>query len=96
MLTNRLYNKEAVLNFLLNRETLTESQQKSVAHIRGLKDITELNLTPNGSDEVAGTNAKFACPVTGLTMNGSYRCVCVCVLGSLITIVIATAQCSHE
>ena len=76
MLANRLYNKEAVLNFLLNRETLTESQQKSVAHIRGLKDITELNLTPNGSDEVAGTNAKFACPVTGLTMNGSYRCVC--------------------
>ena len=73
----RLYNKESVLEFLLDRSICD-----SVSHIRGLKDIKELNLTPNtGYDEkcreLAGhfdtMAAKYICPVAGVEMNGKYR-----------------------
>lgn len=84
----KLYNKESVLEFLLDKSICD-----SVSHIRSLKDVKELNLTPNtGYDEkcrdFAGhfdtMAAKFICPVSGLEMNGKYRfCLiwsCGCVL----------------
>ena len=84
----KLYNKESVLEFLLDKSICD-----SVSHVRGLKDIKELNLTHNaGYDEkcreLAGhfdtMAAKYICPVTGVEMNGKYRfCfiwTCGCVL----------------
>lgn len=55
-----------------------------MAHIRGIKDIKELNLTDNPEWEGDRTNAKgdryedihcgmFICPVVGLEMNGKHR-----------------------
>ena len=49
------------------------------SHIRGLKDVKELNLTDNPA--FARTDGKmdtsnsalYVCPVTGLEMNGKHR-----------------------
>lgn len=74
----RLYNKEEVLTRLLDRST-----DASMSHIKGLKDIKELNLTPNPGFKQEGANkgdaytdhqaAEYICPVTSLEMNGKYR-----------------------
>ncbi|XP_031784472.1 replication termination factor 2 [Nasonia vitripennis] len=74
----RLYSKEAVLEGLLDRSVLSES----AAHIKNLKDIKNLNLTPNPAYD--GDTAKnggyindgmspYICPVIGLEMNGKYK-----------------------
>ena len=74
----RMYNKEEVLTRLLDR-----SAESSMAHIRGLKDVKELGLTPNPIPEPAGPltgdaapeqlSAEHVCPVSGLEMNGRHR-----------------------
>jgi len=71
-----LYNKEAILTCLLEK-TLNESYQ----HIRGLKDLVEVQFTQNPSFVERETNteiellselpAKYICPVTLIEMNGS-------------------------
>lgn len=85
----RMYNKEEVLTRLLDR-----TAEPAMAHIRGLKDVKELGLTPNPADEPSGPltgdaapeqlTAKHVCPVTGLEMNGRHRFsfvwTCGCVL----------------
>jgi hypothetical protein len=85
----RLYNKETLLEFLL------EKQESEVAsHVSSLKDVKELKLTLNpaykaengfvGGDYVDHGNAMFICPVIGLEMNGRWRFVffwnCGCVV----------------
>ena len=73
----RLYNKEALLLALLDKPNMPEIAR----HIRSLKDVTELKLTPNPSykpDDKADTYndvqaAEYVCPVTGLEMSGRYR-----------------------
>ncbi|XP_011314539.1 protein RTF2 homolog [Fopius arisanus] len=75
----KLYSKEAVIEGLLDRSTLPES----AVHIKGLKDIKPLNLTPNpaydatkaetGDGYVDGGKSPFICPVIGLEMNGKYK-----------------------
>jgi len=75
----RLYSKESVLEGLLDRTTLPEF----AAHIKNLKDITNLNLTPNpvyinnlaekGDCYVDGGRSPYICPVIGLEMNGKYK-----------------------
>ncbi|PBC28784.1 replication termination factor 2 [Apis cerana] len=74
-----LYSKESVLEGLLDRSTLPESAQ----HIKTLKDIKNLNLTPNPAFD--GNKAKkgdcyadegkspYICPLIGLEMNGKYK-----------------------
>ena len=85
----KLYNKESVLEFLLDR-----SSCDSVTHIRGLKDVKELNLTPNtGYDEkcreLAGhfdtMASKYICPVAGVEMNGKYRFCFIWTCGCVIS-----------
>ena len=74
---DRLYNKEALLLALLDKPNMPEIAR----HIRSLKDVTELKLTPNPSykpDDKADTYndvqaAEYVCPVTGLEMSGRYR-----------------------
>lgn len=73
----RLYNKEALLMALLDRANLPEI----VSHIRSLKDVVELKLTPNPgykpSNKADAYNdvqaAEFVCPVSGLEMSGRYK-----------------------
>eukprot|EP00794_Sanderia_malayensis_P005646 gene5646-6342_t len=73
----RLYNKESVLEYLLDKSICD-----SVSHIKSMKDVTVLNLTENvGYDKecrkLAGhfdtMASKFTCPVVGIEMNGKYR-----------------------
>lgn len=77
----RLYKKESVLEFLLDRSKFDIASQFD--HLRGLKDIKELNLTDvpekRGHHEEKGDSrsdsivADFICPVVGLEMSGKHR-----------------------
>uniref|UniRef100_H2UDV0 Replication termination factor 2 n=1 Tax=Takifugu rubripes TaxID=31033 RepID=H2UDV0_TAKRU len=78
----RLYNKDAIIEYLLDK-TAERPNVEAVLHIRGTKDIKELNLTDNPEWEGERRNAKgdryedncgmFICPVAGLEMNGRHR-----------------------
>lgn len=85
----RLYNKDSVIEALLDRSNLPETAQ----HIKNLKDIKDLQLTPNpsfkssaekGDSYVDRQSAPYICPVIGLEMNGKFRFVflwrCGCVM----------------
>jgi hypothetical protein len=74
----RLYNKDAVIQYLLDRDSTPNAQLAQ--HIRSLKDIIPLNLTlkSNYSDKKAeidgqyvdNHDSQYVCPVVGLEMNG--------------------------
>ncbi|GLD64101.1 protein RTF2 homolog, partial [Lates japonicus] len=79
----RLYNKDAIIEYLLDKFA-DRPNAEAVTHIRGIKDIKELNLTDNPEWEGERRNAKgdryedihcgmFICPVVGLEMNGKHR-----------------------
>ncbi|XP_061795744.2 replication termination factor 2 [Nerophis lumbriciformis] len=79
----RLYNKDAVIEYLLDKSA-DRPNAEAVTHIRGTKDIKELNLTDNPVWEGERRNTKgdryedihcgmFICPVVGLEMNGRHR-----------------------
>lgn len=75
----RLYNKEAIIEFLLSKDSSNEIAE----HIRTLKDIKQLNLTENSGFQSKGADkgdqyvdlhdSRYICPVVGLEMNGKYR-----------------------
>ncbi|XP_071965593.1 uncharacterized protein [Antedon mediterranea] len=76
-----LYNKESVLEFLIEVEKPANS---NCDHIKTLKDIKDLNLTDNPTfqkDEIMKGGgvyndtliAEYICPITGLEMNGRYK-----------------------
>ncbi|KAG5274651.1 hypothetical protein AALO_G00138630 [Alosa alosa] len=78
----RIYNKDAVIEYLLDKSA--ERPNTEVAtHIRGIKDVKELNLTDNpawdGESNTKGDRyealhrAMFICPVVGLEMNGKHK-----------------------
>eukprot|EP00116_Pleurobrachia_bachei_P006670 sb/3466932/ len=95
----RLYNKEAVINHILERASGGKS------HIKKLSDVVELQLTDNKSfkSEIKADlyidhyNAPYMCPVLGLEMSGRYRFVynwaCGCVVSERVTIEIPTTTC---
>ncbi|XP_035008425.1 replication termination factor 2 [Hippoglossus stenolepis] len=79
----RLFNKDAIIEYLLDK-TAERPNIETVTHIRGIKDIKELNLIDNPEWEGERRNAKgdryedincgmFICPVVGLEMNGKHR-----------------------
>ncbi|XP_062852732.1 replication termination factor 2 [Trichomycterus rosablanca] len=79
----RLYNKDAVIEYLLDKSA-ERPNADIVAHIRGIKDVKELNLTDNPAWEGERRNTKgdcyedihcamFICPVVGLEMNGKHK-----------------------
>ncbi|XP_077583337.1 replication termination factor 2 [Stigmatopora nigra] len=79
----RLYNKDAIIEYLLDK-TAERPNTDAVTHIRGTRDIKELNLTDNPEWEGERRNTKgdryediycgmFICPVVGLEMNGKHR-----------------------
>ncbi|KAK3091639.1 hypothetical protein FSP39_021444 [Pinctada imbricata] len=77
----RLYNKESVLEFLIDRSKFECAA--SFEHLRGLKDLKQLNLTENkgyerphiekGDAYIDTQDAKYICPVVGITMNGKHK-----------------------
>lgn len=86
----RLYNKSAVIEALLNRSILPTNAK----HIRNLKDIKDLNLTPNPeynenseSREHTLDNgaAPYICAITGLEMSGKFRFVCLWSCGCVMS-----------
>lgn len=79
----RLYNKDAVIEYLLDKSAERPNIEVA-AHIRGIKDVKELNLTDNPAWEGERRNTKgdcyedmhcamFICPVVGLEMNGKHK-----------------------
>uniref|UniRef100_S4R564 Replication termination factor 2 n=1 Tax=Petromyzon marinus TaxID=7757 RepID=S4R564_PETMA len=81
----RLYNKDAVIEFLLEKISEKVAVETS-AHIRTLKDLTELRLTENTLWQGEHAHSKggqtpnipaprFCCPLIGLEMNGRHRFV---------------------
>ena len=75
-----LYNKEAVLEYLLDKSSVTTD---IASHIRSLKDVKELKLTTNPAFEQKSMEhadsyldfqaSRFICPVVGIEMNGRYK-----------------------
>eukprot|EP00245_Coleochaete_scutata_P010101 TRINITY_DN3486_c0_g2_i1.p1 TRINITY_DN3486_c0_g2~~TRINITY_DN3486_c0_g2_i1.p1 ORF type:complete len:285 (-),score=55.78 TRINITY_DN3486_c0_g2_i1:72-875(-) len=65
-----LLNREAVVHALV-----TKGVPPSLSHIRGLKDILTIHLTPNPAIDEKNDTAvnRFCCPVTGLEFNGKTK-----------------------
>ncbi|KAL1692214.1 DUF602-domain-containing protein [Schizophyllum commune] len=82
----KIYNKDAILEFLLDRSTFGDGDT-ICGHIRSLKDIKQLKLTPNPATPSPGADDKehpqFICPFTMKEMNGAvpfvYIHTCGCV-----------------
>ncbi|XP_061389171.1 replication termination factor 2 [Musca vetustissima] len=84
----RLYSKQNVIERLLEKETMPDVAK----HIKNLKDIKQLNLTPNPAytetEKTEGlldtSHAPYICKLTGLEMSGKFRFVgmwsCGCVM----------------
>ncbi|KAI6220165.1 Replication termination factor 2 [Aphelenchoides besseyi] len=86
----RLYNKEAILEGLLNK---TLASNELTKHIKGRADFKELQLTENkdykgdgptkGNVYIDHNNTKWVCPITALPLNGvtnftvNFNCGCV-------------------
>ncbi|XP_006881717.1 PREDICTED: protein RTF2 homolog isoform X1 [Elephantulus edwardii] len=79
----RLYNKDAVIEFLLDKSS-DKALVKAASHIKSIKNVTELKLSDNPAWEGDKGNtkgdkhddlqrARFICPVVGLEMNGRHR-----------------------
>lgn len=78
----RLYNKDAVIEFLLDKSP-DKPHGDSAGHIKSMKNIIELNLSDNPAwmgdkgntkgDTYDEQRAQFICPVVGLEMNGKHR-----------------------
>nr|CAG4638621.1 EOG090X0ACT [Cyclestheria hislopi] len=98
----RLYNKESILELLLDKSKMVDVAK----HIRNLKDLKELVLTPNPSYEKAASKgdayndlqaAEYICPVIGLEMNGKFKfCyiwTCGCVMSERALKEIKTTVC---
>jgi len=80
----RLYSKEAVIELLLTKDR--SAAPARTGHIEKLKDIVELQLTPNPAYDDKRTSvgdgyyvdrliSPWICPVTGLEMNGRFKFV---------------------
>ncbi|RDX51575.1 DUF602-domain-containing protein [Lentinus brumalis] len=72
----KLYNYDAVLEFLLDRDVFGAEGKVVCGHIRSMKDLKTLKLTPNTSKASASSSdstpdrAPFVCPLNLKEMNG--------------------------
>ena len=95
----KLYNKEALVEQLLSRhvhDASSSARPDPIAHIRGLKDITELRLSPNAlyrppsssptSSSDGGSVYPFACPLSGKQMDGKQRFVYLATCGCAMSL----------
>ncbi|KAK7036483.1 Replication termination factor 2 [Paramarasmius palmivorus] len=94
----KLYNKDAILEYLLDKSTYGDGE-KICGHVRSLKDVKTLNLTPNPTAASASDSterAKFVCPLTLKEMIGSqpfvYIAACGCVFSQAGLKTIGTSE----
>ncbi|KAJ1935275.1 Replication termination factor 2 [Linderina pennispora] len=92
----RLYNKDAVLNYLLDKSSFGDTQS-ICAHIKSLKDVATLTLKPNSTSKQATKTsilsfdtqqpAPFVCPISMKEMNGhtqfEFIWTCGCVFAAM-------------
>jgi len=73
----RLYNKDAILHFLLDRGKQPEETQRRLAHIKRMKDVVELKLSSNPAHRIDKSGkkhgAEYHCPISTLEMNGRHK-----------------------
>ncbi|PCH33128.1 DUF602-domain-containing protein [Wolfiporia cocos MD-104 SS10] len=82
----KLYNKDSILEYLLDKSAYGDGEE-ICSHIRSLKDVKTLTLTPNATkssgSESNPDSARFVCPLNFKEMNGSqpfvYLLPCGCV-----------------
>uniref|UniRef100_A0A1L8DD62 Replication termination factor 2 n=1 Tax=Nyssomyia neivai TaxID=330878 RepID=A0A1L8DD62_9DIPT len=98
----RLYSKQSVIEHLLEKDKMPES----ASHIKSLKDVKQLTLTPNptyqDADKLEGLldvrSAPFICKLIGLEMSGKFRFVslwgCGCVFSERALKEIKSSVCS--
>lgn len=92
----RLYKKESVLNFLLDKSS---EASEAFSHIISLKDVKELNIKENPDANRTEPSSKFVCIMTGMELNGKtkafyYRtCGCVMSLQALAMVKSAEQTC---
>ncbi|KAL8179527.1 UNVERIFIED_CONTAM: Protein RTF2 [Gekko kuhli] len=106
----RLYNKDAIIEFLLDKSS-EKAVVEAASHIKSIKNVIELNLADNPAwtgdkgntkgdkyDDIQ--SARFICPVVGLEMNGRHRfCFlrnCGCVFSERALKEIKTETCHRE
>jgi hypothetical protein len=89
----KLYNKDALLEYLLDKSAFGDGEE-ICGHIRSLKDVVTLKLTPNPispskssiDDGTADFHPRFVCPLTQKEMTGIvpfvYISVCGCVFST--------------
>uniref|UniRef100_A0A2M3Z814 Replication termination factor 2 n=1 Tax=Anopheles braziliensis TaxID=58242 RepID=A0A2M3Z814_9DIPT len=79
----RLYSKQSVIEALLDKEKMPESCR----HIKTLKDIKSLNLTPNPAyDETKDDQSSpFICALSGLEMSGLFRFIALWTCGCVFS-----------
>ncbi|KAI0033648.1 Rtf2 RING-finger-domain-containing protein [Vararia minispora EC-137] len=65
----KLYNKDAVLEFLLDRGAYGDGEE-ICGHLRSLKDVKTLRLTPVARPPDADDQPHFLCPLTQKAMTG--------------------------
>ncbi|KLO17577.1 DUF602-domain-containing protein [Schizopora paradoxa] len=87
----KLYNKDALLEYLLDKSAYGDGEE-ICGHIKSLKDVKTLKLSPNpapslpseGSTNASAERAQFICPLNLKEMNGAqpfiYIATCGCVL----------------
>lgn len=98
----RLFNKQSVLEILLDKAKAPDCGK----HLRNLKDVKELVLTPNPTFKKNANKgdayddlqaAEYICPVLGIEMNGKFKfCfiwTCGCVLSERSIKEIKTTAC---
>ena len=78
----RLYNKEAIIEKLLNAKSEGKSSDGTADHIKSLKDVKELQLEPNPAftdkltvgdgGYIDSQRSPWICPLTSQEMNGRF------------------------
>lgn len=82
----KLYNKDAIIEYLLDKSAYGDGDE-ICGHVKSLKDLRQLNLTPNPATSTSKADDKyrpmFICPLTLKEMTGlipfCYLATCGCV-----------------
>lgn len=84
----KLYNKDAIVEYLIDK-TVYGDGARICGHVKSLKDVTQLRLTPNPAPVDPNSEkpqAAYVCPLTLKEMNGAlpfvYLSTCGCVFSS--------------
>lgn len=66
----RLYNKESVVMYLLNKDEYDSTLRNELSHLKSLKNSV---ITCNLKDSSSESSNYFVCPLTGREMNGKSK-----------------------